>query len=42
MKEYVLMLIGSALICSLISMMAPEGKLQRYVALAGGLCILCV
>lgn len=42
MKEYVLTLIGSALICSLTSMIAPEGKLGKYIAFAGTLCILCV
>ena len=42
MKEYVLTLIGSALVCSLVSMIAPEGKLGRYITFAGALCILCV
>lgn len=42
MKEYVLTLIGAALICSLTSMIAPEGKLGKYIAFAGSLCILCV
>lgn len=42
MKEYALTLIGSALVCSLVYMIAPEGKLGKYVNFAGALCILCV
>lgn len=42
MKEYALTLIGAVLVCSLVSMIAPEGKLGKYVMLAGALCILCV
>lgn len=42
MKEYVLTLISSALVCALVSMIAPEGKLGKYVTFAGTLCILCV
>ena len=42
MREYVLTLIGAALVTSLASMIAPEGKLGKYIAFAGGLCILCV
>ena len=42
MKEYAMTLIGSALVCSLVFMIAPEGKLGKYINLAGALCILCV
>jgi hypothetical protein len=42
MREYVLTLIGAALVTSLASMIAPEGKIGKYIAFAGGLCILCV
>ena len=42
MKEYVLTLIGAVLVCSLVSMIAPEGKLGKYVTFAGALCILCI
>ena len=42
MKEYALTLIGAVLVCSLVSMIAPEGKLGKYVTLAGALCILCI
>lgn len=42
MKEYVLTLIGGVLVCSLVSMIAPEGKLGKYITFAGALCILCI
>ena len=43
MKEYVITLIGTVIICSLASMLAPEEKgMLGYVKLAAGLCVLCV
>ena len=44
MKEYVIVLIGSVLVCSLAVMLTPEGEkgIGQYVKLAAGLCVLCV
>ena len=43
MSGYVITLIGTVIICSLASMLAPEGNgMLGYVKLAAGLCILCV
>ena len=42
MKGYVMMLIGTVLICSVALMIIPEGKIGKYVRLAGALCVLCV
>ena len=44
MREYVIVLIGSVLVCSLAVMLSPEGEkgMAQYVKLAAGLCVLCV
>ena len=44
MKEYIITLIGTVLICSLATMLAPEDEkgMSGYVKLAASLCILCV
>ena len=43
MKEYVITLIVTVIICSLASMLAPEENgMLSYVKLAAGLCVLCV
>ena len=43
MKEYIITLIGTVVICSLAAMLAPEENgMLGYVKLAAGLCVLCV
>lgn len=44
MKEYVIVLIGSVLVCSFAVMLAPENEkgVVQYVKFAAGLCVLCV
>ena len=43
MQGYVITLIGTVIICSLATMLAPEENgMLGYVKLAAGLCVLCV
>ena len=42
MKEYIMTLVGTALVITVVSMLAPDGKLGKYVQLVGAICILCV
>ena len=44
MREYIIRLIVTVLICSLATMLAPEDEkgMSSYVKLAASLCILCV
>ena len=43
MSGYITTLIGTVIICSLVSMLTPEDKgMVGYVKLAAGLCVLCV
>ena len=41
MREDVLSIVGTALISSIAFMVAPEGKLTKYVRLVGAFCVLC-
>jgi hypothetical protein len=41
MREYIMSIVGTALISSLVLMIAPEGKLSKYVRLTGAFCVLC-
>ena len=44
MREYIVVLIGSVLICSFAVMLTPESEkgISKYVKLAAGLCMLCI
>ena len=43
MKEYILTLVGVAVICGVVEMMSlSEGEIKNYLKLIGALCVLCV
>lgn len=42
MKEYLLILLGVSLLSGIVSILAPDGKLKRYIRLLTGLVVLCV
>ncbi|MBR2293193.1 MAG: stage III sporulation protein AF [Clostridia bacterium] len=41
MKEYLLTLMGVALLNGIVGMLSPEGGLKKYVRLVGALCLIC-
>ena len=42
MKEYLLLLLGVSLLSGIVSILAPDGKLKRYIRLLTGLVVLCI
>ncbi len=45
MREYLILLIATALVCGIVQMIAPESSdagLHKHIGLVCGLCVLCV
>ncbi len=41
MKEYIITLVGVAILNGVVGMISPEGNIKKYIHLLGALCILC-
>ena len=41
MKEYLMTLMGVALLNGIVGMLSPEGELKKYVRLLGACCLIC-